>query len=157
MAARVSGAWTGFTVFAGTMLMVIGIFNVGEGLIVLLDDDALAVARDKFVVVNVTAWGWTILISGVLMVAAGAGLLAAQAWARITAIVIVALHLVTQVASLGAYPVWSVLMIALDTVVLFALTARWAGVRGRIEELNEEEWVGRDEIGPPPAHAPTIT
>jgi hypothetical protein len=133
MVAKASGAWAGFIVFAGTMLLVIGMVNVFEGLIALFDDERVVMTRNNLVIVDLTGWGWTLLISGLLMIAAGVGLLAAQTWARITAIVIVSLHLLTQVAWLGAYPAWSLLMIALDTVVLFALTARWADVRTRLE------------------------
>jgi hypothetical protein len=43
--------------------------------------------------------------------------------------VVVAVHAVVQVLWIGAYPVWSILMLALDTVILYALTARWEEVR----------------------------
>lgn len=132
MATKESGAWAGFVVFAGTMLLVIGMVNVFEGFVALVDDERVVATRENLVLVDLTAWGWTLLAFGLLMLAAGAGLLAGQTWARITAIVLVGLHAVAQIAWLGAYPVWSLLMIALDTVVLFALTARWAGVRSRI-------------------------
>ena len=57
------------------------------------------------------------------------GLLAGMTWARIVGIIVVGLHAIAQVAWIGAYPIWSLLMIALDTLVLFALTARWSGAR----------------------------
>jgi hypothetical protein len=75
------------------------------------------------------------------MLAVGAGLLAAQTWARITAIVLVSLHAVIQVFWIGAYPVWSLLMLALDILVLFALTARWHEVRDRIGTVDAP-WSG---------------
>ena len=77
----------------------------------------------------------------------GLGLLAAQTWARITAIVIVIVHAIIQIAWLGAYPVWSLLMIALDTVVLYALTAGWSDVRERLKGLDEETWQTPQEAG----------
>lgn len=120
-----SGAWTGWIVFAGTMLVVVGMLNAFEGLVALLADERVVATANNFVVVDLTSWGWTLVISGLLMVLVGGGLLVGQSWARITAIVIVGLHAVIQVAWIGAYPLWSLLMIALDTVVIFALTARW--------------------------------
>ena len=129
MVSKGSPAWAGWVLFAGTMLLVTGLINVLEGIIALVDDKRLALTSNNLVVVDVTGWGWVLLIAGLLMLAAGAGLLTAQTWARITAIVLVAVHLVIQIAWLGAYPVWSLLMIALDTVILFALTARWGAVR----------------------------
>lgn len=141
MSAKDGWAWAGWIVFAATMLLIIGMVNIFEGLIALFADERVVVTPANFVVVDLTGWGWTLLISGVLMVLAGGGLLAAKTWSRVLAIVIVGLHAVSQIAWLGAYPLWSLLMIALDTVVLFALTARWREAQGRI---------GADETG---AHA----
>ena len=139
MVAKGSTAWSGWVLFGGTMLLVIGLINVFEGIIALADDKRLAWTPTNLVVVDVTGWGWTLLIAGLLMMAAGAGLLMAQTWARITAIVILAVHIIIQIAWLGAYPVWSLLMIALDTVVLFALTARWSDVRASLGDFDDVE------------------
>jgi hypothetical protein len=135
-------ALAGFVVFAGAMLMVIGLIHVFQGLVALVDDERLGLTPDNLVVVDVTAWGWTLIVSGLFLMAVGGGLLAAVTWARIAAIVVVCLHAVTQTAWLGAYPVWSLLMIALDTVVLFALTARWTDVRDRLGGVGEAPWSG---------------
>jgi hypothetical protein len=140
-------AWTGWIIFAATMLAIIGTLNVFQGIIALFDDRRVILLPQQLVIVDITGWGWTLLISGALMAVAGVGLLTAQTWARIAAIVLVGLHAVIQVAWLGAYPVWSLLMIALDTVVLYALTARWSGVR---EALGRPETIpGDDRIGQP--------
>jgi hypothetical protein len=145
MAAERSGkALAGFVVFAGALLMVVGLVNVFQGFVALFADERLVMTRQNLVVVDVTAWGWTLIISGLLLMAVGGGLLAAQTWARITAIVLLCLHAVTQTAWLGAYPVWALLMIALDTVVLFALTARWSDVRDRLGGVGEAPWSGME-------------
>jgi hypothetical protein len=122
-------AWAGTVVFAGTVLLIIGAINFLEGLIVLFNDERVVVLPDRFILVDLTSWGWTLLLFGVAMFAVGAGLLATQTWARIAAIIVVGIHAVWQIVSLGAYPVWSLLMLALDTFVIFALTARWSNVR----------------------------
>ena len=129
MAARKSEAWAGMVAFAGTILLVIGAINFFEGLIVLFNDERVVVLPNKFVLVDLTSWGWTLLLFGVALLAVGAGLLATQTWARIAAIIVVGIHAVWQIVSLGAYPVWSLLMLALDTFVIFALTARWSSAR----------------------------
>ena len=143
MAEKDSWVWSGAVLFAATMLIVIGMFNIFEGFIALFDDERLAISEGNLVIVDTTAWGWTLLIFGVLLIAAGAGLFAAQTWARIAGIVIASLHAIAQIASLGAYPVWSLMMIALDTVVIFALTARWAGIRERFGGMGEPSWDAR--------------
>jgi len=129
MVERKSEGWAGMVLFAGIMLLVTGSINFFEGLIVLFNDERVVVLPDRFVVVDLTSWGWTLLLFGVAMLAVGLGLLATQTWARIAAIVVVGVHAAWQIVSLGAYPVWSLLMLALDTFVIFALTARWSSVR----------------------------
>jgi len=124
-----STAWAGWVIFTATMLLMIGTFNVIEGLIALFNDERVLITPERLITVDLTGWGWTLLIFGLVMIAAGIGLFTARTWARITAIIIVALHAVVQITWLGAYPIWSLLMIALDVVVLFALTARWTDAR----------------------------
>ena len=128
-----SPAWAGWIIFAASMLLIMGMINIFEGIIALVDDKRLVITPSKLLVVDLTGWGWTILIFGGLMVAAGIGLFSAQTWARIIAIIIIALHAIVQVAWLGAYPIWSLLMISLDVVVLFALTARWSAAAGELD------------------------
>jgi hypothetical protein len=129
MAARKSEAWAGMVIFAATMLLVTGAINFIEGLIALFQDERIVVLPNRFVLLDLTAWGWTLLLFGLAMIAVGAGLLATQTWARISAIIVVGIHAIFQVFTLGAYPFWSLLMLALDTFVIFALTARWSSVR----------------------------
>lgn len=126
-------AWAGWVLFAGAMLVMIGAFNVLEGIFALIWDERLVVTPARLVIVDITGWGWTLLVSGAIFIVAGLGLLAGQTWARVTGIVIVILHALVQIAWLSAYPVWSVLMIVLDVVVLYALTARWSAARDMLD------------------------
>jgi hypothetical protein len=137
-------AMTGVVVFAGALLMMTGLVNVFEGFIALFSDERLVITRENLIIVDVTVWGWIILIFGLLLIGVGACLLMAQTWARIASIVLVCLHAVTQVAWLGAYPVWGLLMIALDVLVLYALTARWTDVRGELGVGSGTEWSGQE-------------
>lgn len=127
------GAWAGWIVFAGSLLLMFGVFQVIEGLFALFDDERVVVVANRLIGVDLTGWGWTVLLSGVLMSVTGVGLLATQTWARIVAIVVVGLHAVSQVFWLSAYPLWSVLMLALDTTVIFALTVRWSAAVDEVE------------------------
>jgi hypothetical protein len=120
-----AGPWFGWIAFAATMLLVIGVLNILEGFVALVDDRRLIVAQDRLIAVDLTGWGWTLLIFGIVLVVTSVGLFTAQNWARVLGVVIVGLHAVTQIGWLAAYPVWSLLMITLDTVVLYSLTARW--------------------------------
>jgi hypothetical protein len=137
MATGRSAAWAGWIAFAGSMLVVISSINIFQGFVALVDDQRVVATADDFVLVDMTSWGWTLILSGVVMLAVGIGLLLGMTWARFAGIPVVGLHAITQVASLGAYPIWSLLMIALDTFVLFALTARWSEARSDLRAYDD--------------------
>ena len=70
-------------------------------------------------------WGVALLVWGCILVLAAAGLFSGSSLARWFAVVVVFVNLIGQFAWFPAYPLWSMVAIALDVVVLFALTARW--------------------------------
>src|SRR6266536_1227833 len=57
-------AWTGWIIFAASMHLIIGMFNILEGIIALVDDQRIVMTPNRLVVVDLTQWGWTILIFG---------------------------------------------------------------------------------------------
>ncbi|MEV0283217.1 MULTISPECIES: hypothetical protein [unclassified Kribbella] len=136
----------GFVAFAGAMLMVIGLVNVFQGFVALVADEELVLTPEKLIVLDVTAWGWTLIISGILLAVAGGGVLTATTWGRIAAIVLVSLHAVIQIAWFDAYPVWAVMMITLDVIVLYSLTARWSDVRDRLGGVGDAPWSGMEGV-----------
>jgi hypothetical protein len=138
MAEESSRAWAGWIAFAATIMVVTSLINICQGLIALLDDEHVVVTADAFVLLDTTSWGWMLLLFGGAVLCVAGFLLAGQNWARVAAVVVVGLHAVVQVVSLGAYPVWSILMIALDTVVLFALTARWSAAAEELRYRNAQ-------------------
>jgi len=123
-----SKSMAGWIGFAGIVMLVIGAIDFMQGLIALFEDEYFVVTQSGYLVVDLTAWGWIMLIWGVLLVLAGLGLLAGQAWARWFAIVVVSVNFITQLGFLGnsQYPLWSLTVIALNIIVLYALTARWS-------------------------------
>jgi hypothetical protein len=125
---NVKGSMTGWIGFAAIVMLILGSIDFFEGLIALFKDDYFVVTQAGFLIVDVTAWGWVMLIWGVLLVLAGLGLLAAQEWARWFTIVVVSLNFFAQLGFLGnsQYPLWALTALALNLVVLFALTARWS-------------------------------
>ena len=123
-----SKSMAGWIGFAGILLLIVGSIDFIQGLIALLEDEYYVVTPSGFLVFDLTGWGWIMVIWGVLLVLAGLGLLAGQAWARWFAIVVVALNFIAQLGFLGnsQYPLWSLTVLALNVVVLYALTARWS-------------------------------
>ena len=123
-----SKSMAGWIGFAGIMLLIIGSIDFFQGLIALFEDEYFVVTGSGFLVVDLTAWGWTLMIWGVLLVLAGVGLVGGQGWARWFAIVVVSVNFIAQLGFLGnsQTPIWSLTVIALNVIILYALTARWS-------------------------------
>jgi hypothetical protein len=118
-----STAWTGWVVFAGVMLMTLGAFQVIQGLVALFDDGFYAVRPSGLVVhANYNTWGWTHLIIGVVAIATGLGLLAGNLAARILGVVVAVVSAIVNLGFISAYPIWSAIVIAIDVIVIYAIT-----------------------------------
>ena len=115
-------AWAGWVVFGGVMLIMMGSFQIIEGLVALFDDGFYAVASNGLVVnVDYNTWGWVHTGIGLIAVLAGLGLLAGNMAARVVGIVIAFLSALVNLAFLSAYPVWSTIMITVDIIVIYAI------------------------------------
>ena len=124
-------AWTGWVGFAAIMLALIGSITFFEGLVAIFRDEYYVVTGKQVLVVDLTTWGWVMLFWGILLFLAGLGLAAKSGWARWFAIIAVSLNLIAQLGAFGntQYPLWALVVIGLEVVVLFALTARWKEVQ----------------------------
>jgi len=110
-------------------MVMLGTFQAIEGLVALFKDTYFVTPRSGLVVsVSYTTWGWVHLLLGILVALAGLGVMAGQGWARWFAIVVVSLNFIAQLGFLGnsQYPLWSLTVMALNVIILFALTARWS-------------------------------
>ena len=118
-----TSGWTGWIVFAGVMMLMMGAFHVIQGLVALFQDTYYLVGQEGLVVqVDYTTWGWVHTILGAVVILAGVALLAGQMWARIVAIILAFGSALVNIAFLGAYPLWSLTMIAIDVLVIYAVT-----------------------------------
>jgi hypothetical protein len=127
---RPSDAWAGWVTFAVVILALIGALNVIQGFIALFDDGYFVVRREEnLLLVDFTAWGVILLCWGALLVVAALALASGRAWARWFAVVAAFVNVIAQIGFLSAYPLWTAILIALDVVVIFALTARWDEAR----------------------------
>ena len=123
-------AWTGWVIFAGFVLIIVGCINAIQGLVAIFKHTVYVLPSSQLVVTtDYKAWGWTLLIWGIIMALAGLGLFSAKSWARWFAIFVVFINLIGQFAWFPAFPLWSMVVIALDIFVLFALTVRWSEAR----------------------------
>ena len=114
--------WVGWVVFAAMMMIMVGTFQVIAGLTALFDSGYYVVGEENLLVnVDFTAWGWTHIILGAIAVGAAFGLLAGQMWAGVVGMPMALLSAIVNLAFIEAYPVWSILVIALDVVVIYAI------------------------------------
>jgi hypothetical protein len=114
--------WAGWVVFASMMMIMVGSFQAIIGLVALFDSGYYVVTENSLVVnVDYTGWGWTHLILGAVAVAAGFGLIAGQMWARVVGIAMALVSAVVNLAFMAAYPLWSITVIALDILVIYAI------------------------------------
>ena len=115
-------AWAGWVVFGGVMLIMLGTFQVIQGLVALFDDGFYLVGPEGLVVdVDYNTWGWIHMGIGIVGILTGLGLLAGNMVARIVGVAIAFLSALVNLAFLSAYPVWSAIVITLDVVVIYAI------------------------------------
>jgi hypothetical protein len=103
------------------------------GLVALLKDDYYTVSRQGLLVFDLTQWGWILLIFGALAVLAGIALFSGALWARIVAVAFAVLNVIAHMAFMSAYPVWALITIAIDVLVIWAVI-----VHG--DEMKDESW-----------------
>lgn len=125
-------AWSGWVGFAGWLMVIIGAVDAFEGLIAIVRGQYYVLTPNQIVVFDIRTWGWIALIWGVLLAISGVGLLSATSWARWVAIVIASLSFLVQLGFLGSssYPLWSLTVLGLTVVVLYALIVRWDEATG---------------------------
>ena len=118
----VSGWAIGGITFAGTMLILIGMFQAIDGLVAIFNDDFFLVTQNYTFNLDSTAWGWIHLLLGIVMVIAGWSIFAGKTWAAVVALTLAMLSALANFFFIPYYPFWSIIMIALDCWVIWALT-----------------------------------
>jgi hypothetical protein len=119
-----SAAFQGWARFGAVVMALLGMFWAVLGLLALFDDtNGMVQTNELHAFTSLAAWGWAHLLGGLLAFVAGIGILwGAGRWARIAGLVVAGLSAVVNFGFLGAAPVWATLLIALDVVVIYALT-----------------------------------
>lgn len=111
---------SGWVLFVGVYLGIAGVLNALWGIAALAQKSNFA--EDSLIWSTVSTWGWVALIVGVIQIA-GALLIASQrASGAITAGFLAFLGLLVNFLSLGAYPIWSVILLVVNALILWAVT-----------------------------------
>jgi len=115
--------WAGWIVFAGWMLMLLGFFHLLHGFVALFHDEVYLVGKSGLAIsLDYTVWGWIHLVGGGIAILAGVALQRGRLWARVVAVVVAFLSAIVNMAFLPAYPIWSAILVAVDILIIWAVT-----------------------------------
>lgn len=118
---RAAGWAHGLAVFAGVLMIVAGVYHVLAGIAALVHDTVYVSTPQYVYSFDLTGWGWTHLVLGALVAVTGFAVLQGQPWGRVVGIVLAALSLIANFLFIPYYPLWSVLIVALDIAIIWGL------------------------------------
>ena len=130
---------SGWKLFAGIMIIVVGAMNIFDGLVAITNDGYLkGVAGGSGgrlpLTDNFKTWGWVVLIWGVVLILVGFLIFSGNIFGRIVGVVVAALNVLLQLAYLPHYPLWSFTIILIDVLVIYGLAVHG----GRLDEWGAE-------------------
>ncbi|MBF6338835.1 hypothetical protein IU450_23495 [Nocardia abscessus] len=112
----------GTSIGAAVLLMITGVASILQGISAIAKDEIYVAGPEYTYQFNTTGWGWIHLVLGILLVISALGLMTGAAWARVIAVILAGLSILGNFLWLPYYPGWSILVIALDVVVIWAVT-----------------------------------
>lgn len=114
--------WVGWIWFAAVMMMIVGGLQFVQGLIAAINDEWVVWGNQANLYLDLSAWGWVHMAIGVVVFLSGLGVLSGNVLARFVGVVLASLSLVANFLWLPSYPVWSIVIIVIDLLVIYALT-----------------------------------
>ncbi|HLN15415.1 MAG TPA: hypothetical protein VK277_01565 [Acidimicrobiales bacterium] len=131
MAMTMEERGSGWRVFAGIMILLVGIFNFIDGIVAIANPHYIyyyvspsgssSVETHHLVFGNLTGWGWAMLILGVIQFLVALAIFAGQGWAAVVGIIVATLNAIGQLMLIGSYPWWSIIIIVIDVLVIYGL------------------------------------
>ena len=121
--------WVGWVAFAGVMLILDGIFQAIIGLTALFNNQVYLVTSKTLVAFNITTWGWVHMLIGLALVLVGLSLFSGSMAGRVIAVFLAGLSAIANLAFVGVYPLWSLVVITVDILVMYALIVHGGEVK----------------------------
>ncbi len=112
---------SGWVVFASIMLIMAGVFGIIDGLVALIHDEVYLVTEELVLAFDFTTLGWIHLIVGIIVTTAGFAVMSGQLWARMVGVLAATASAIAQIAFITAFPLWSVLVIGIDVLIIYGL------------------------------------
>jgi hypothetical protein len=130
----------GWKIFAGVMILIVGAFNVIDGLRAITSANQVEShfpnGRVELPVTNnLQVWGWTVLIFGLVMILAGFLIFSGNMFGRVVGVIVASLNAILQLSYIDHNTFWSFTMILVDILVIYGLVAHG----GRIDEWNTSD------------------
>lgn len=119
------GMHSNWIAFAGVMMLVLGFLDIIWGIAAIANDEVVVVGGRGVMILDITTWGWVELILGIVIALTGLGLLAGNAAARWVGIGLLGLNAIVQVIWFSAAPLWALLIIAIDVLIIYQLCVNW--------------------------------
>jgi uncharacterized membrane protein len=123
--------WAGWAYFAGVYLIIVGIFQMISGFVTLFRQDVLVLSSQNALFVNLSTYGWALLLIGLVMLLTGFGVIAGQVWARTIGVLLAGLAAIVNFLFIPVYPIWSIIVLVVDVVVIYALIAHGGELKTR--------------------------
>jgi hypothetical protein len=114
------GGASNWVVFVGVYLAIAGVLNALWGVAALAEKGNFT--EDSLIWASLSMWGWVALIVGVIQIAGVLLVVSRRAGGAVIAGFLAFFGLLVNFLSLGAYPIWSVILIVVDCLILWAVT-----------------------------------
>lgn len=115
--------WVGWILFAGVMMIVLGMIHAFQGFVAIFDDTYFLVRPPRLTIhLSYDNWGWIHLGVAVFVMISGIALLNGRVWGRVVGVIVAVASILLNMAFLSAYPIWSTITIAIDVLIIWSLT-----------------------------------
>jgi len=117
-----SKSGSGWVNFAGTLLMVGGVFSILDG-IAAVSKSSIYTADAQYVISNLNTWGWTLLVIGALQTLIAFGVFARNGLAMVSAVTLSGLAIFAELFAASRYPLWSLILIFFQILIIYGIVA----------------------------------
>lgn len=125
--------WVGWIAFASTIMILGGFFDMIFGLATLFQRNIIISSPNNVWLVDLTTWGWTMFFFGVLLILGGLSLMTGSMWARIFVVILASLSAIANFAFIPVYPIWSIMVVVIDVLIIYAVTAHGSEIKTAYE------------------------
>ena len=117
-----SETWaSGIAQFGAVIMILVGAYQALIGIVALVRGEFFVAGANYVYQLSTTTWGWIHVVLGFVVLVAGCGVLARRTWAVVVGVVFCAVSAVANFAFVPYHPFWSLLLIALNVLVIWAL------------------------------------